>query len=71
MARLVSSAVAPDRAESLVTAWEAEATAGGLSRDGEAYWDEAWPWLEVRRWTRPRAVDQGIVTSKDEPAVRN
>lgn len=71
VARLVSTAVAPDRAEALVAAWEVEATAAGLVRDGEAYWDEAWPWLETRRWTRPRAVGQGIVTSKEEPAVRD
>ena len=56
VARLTSSGVAPDRAEGLMAAWEAHATASGLVRDGEAYWDEAWPWLEPRRWSRPRAL---------------
>jgi hypothetical protein len=56
VARLMSSGVAEDRALALVDAWEAQATASGLVRDGEAYWDEAWPWLEPRRWSRPRAV---------------
>lgn len=56
VARLASSGVAPERAGDLVAAWEAEATARGLVRDGEAYWDDAWPWLEPRRWTRPRAI---------------
>jgi len=56
VARLASSGVAPDRAEALVTAWEVEASASGFVRDGEAYWDEAWPWLEPRRWTRPRPL---------------
>ena len=60
VARLVSTAVAPDRADALVAAWEAHATAGGLARDGEPYWDEAWPWLESRRWTRPRVVDSPV-----------
>ena len=56
VARLASSGVAPERAGDLVAAWEAEATARGLVRDGEAYWDDAWPWLQPRRWTRPRAI---------------
>jgi hypothetical protein len=56
VARLTSSGVAADRAEGLVAAWEAHATASGLVRDGETYWDEAWPWLEPRRWTRPQAL---------------
>lgn len=56
VARLTSCGVATDRAEDLVAAWEAHATASGLARDGEAYWDEAWPWLEPRRWTRPRPL---------------
>jgi hypothetical protein len=56
LARLTSSGLAPDRGEALVAAWEAHATASGLVRDGDAYWDEAWPWLEPRRWTKPRAL---------------
>lgn len=56
MARLTSSGVAPDRADALTGAWEAHATSIGLVRDGEAYWDDAWPWLEPRRWTKPRAL---------------
>jgi hypothetical protein len=56
VARLVSSGVAPDRADALVEAWEANAAASGLMRDGEAYWDQAWPWLEPRRWSKPRAL---------------
>ncbi len=56
VARIASSGVAADRADALVAAWEVEASASGLSRDGEAYWDEAWAWLEPRRWSRPRAV---------------
>lgn len=56
LARLMSSGVSAERAEGLLSAWEVEATAGGLVRDGEAYWDDAWPWLESRRWTKPRAL---------------
>jgi len=56
LGRLMSSGITPDRADGLVAAWEVEATANGLVRDGEAYWDEAWPWLESRRWTKPRAL---------------
>ena len=56
MARLISSGVEEDRADALVAAWEANATAEGLARDGEAYWDDAWPWLEPRRRSRPRAL---------------
>ena len=55
VARLMSTGVAQERAEALMAAWEVEATADGLVRDGEAYWDEAWPWLEPRRWTKPHA----------------
>jgi hypothetical protein len=56
VARVASSGVAPDRADALVAAWEVEASSNGFVRDGDAYWDEAWPWLEPRRWSRPRAV---------------
>lgn len=56
VARLVSSGVAPERADALVAAWEVEASSNGLVRDGDAYCDEAWPWLEPRRWTKPRAL---------------
>jgi hypothetical protein len=45
--------VLPERAETLVTAWEAEAIASGLAPDSSAYWDQAWPWVEPRRWTKP------------------
>lgn len=58
VARLVSTAVLPDRADALVAAWEAYATSIGLARDGEAYWDEAWPWLDGRRWTRLTVVER-------------
>lgn len=34
----------------------AYATVSGLVRGGEAYWDEAWPWLEPRRWAKPSAL---------------
>ena len=53
---LTSTGVAQDRAEALMAAWELEATATGLSRDGEAHWDEAWSWLETGRWTKPRML---------------
>jgi hypothetical protein len=56
VARLMSTGVAQDRAEALLDAWETEATSRGLVRDGEAYWDKAWPWLEPRRWSKPRAL---------------
>ena len=56
LARLTSSGVSSERAEGLLSAWEVQATASGLVRDGEAYWDDAWPWVEARRWTKPRAL---------------
>ena len=52
VARLLSTGVVMERAEALVAAWEAQAGALGLVRDGAAYWDQAWPWLEPRRWNR-------------------
>ena len=56
MARLMSTGVVAERAEALVAAWEAQAAADGLVRDGAAYWDLAWPWLEPRRWVKPRPL---------------
>jgi hypothetical protein len=53
VARLMSTGIAQEQADALMAAWEVEATANGLVRDREAYWDEAWPWLEPRRWTKP------------------
>lgn len=53
VARLASTGVLEDRAETLMAAWETEATAAGLAPDSAAYWDGAWPWLEPRRWTKP------------------
>ena len=44
------------RAEELIAARELEATTRGLVPDGEAFWDAAWPWLEPRRWAKPRAL---------------
>ena len=55
VARLASTGVMADRAEALMTAWEAKATAAGLAPDWSAYWDQAWPWLEPRRWKIPLA----------------
>ncbi len=52
VARLMSTGVLAERAQTLMVAWETEATAVGLAPDFAAYWDRAWPWLEPRRWTK-------------------
>jgi hypothetical protein len=52
----MSTGVDRDRADALMAAWEVEAAADGLVRHGEAYWDEASPWLVPRRWTKPKGL---------------
>ena len=47
--RLLSTGILPERADTLMAAWEAEAERRGLS-DGRRYADETgWDWIAVRR----------------------
>lgn len=56
----MSTGALEDRVELLMVAWEVEATVGGLNPDSTVYWDEAWPGLEPRRWTKPTRVLEGL-----------
>lgn len=41
----VARAVGEERAEALMSAWEAEADARGLARDSTPFWSEVEPWM--------------------------
>ena len=41
----IAHAVGPERAEGLMTAWEAKADALGLPRDSQGFWTEVEPWM--------------------------
>jgi hypothetical protein len=50
--RLLSTGILPDRADALMTAWDAEAECRGLS-DGSRYADETgWNWIAAQRARR-------------------
>jgi hypothetical protein len=46
--RLIGEGELPDRAEALLVAWERQATAEGLPRDGE-FWKAGYRWIAERR----------------------
>lgn len=45
---LTGAGTSEERAEALVTAWEAEATARGLPRHDARFWDGAAEWIAGR-----------------------
>lgn len=49
--RLIGEGELPDRAASLVAAWEAQAARDGLDRDGR-YWETGWAWMQAQRPSR-------------------
>jgi hypothetical protein len=53
---LTGSGASGERAETLVTAWEAEATARGLPRDAASFWSGAVDWIADRRWGGRRVM---------------
>jgi hypothetical protein len=53
---LTGSGASGERAETLVTAWEAEATARGLPRDSASFWSGAVDWIADRRWGGRRVM---------------
>ena len=52
LSRLTGAGVPPERAEALVSEWEADAAVRGLERHTGAFWDEGWLWISVRRSRR-------------------
>jgi hypothetical protein len=53
---LTGSSTPAQRAEALVTAWEAEATARGLPQDAASFWSGAVDWIADRRWGGRRVI---------------
>lgn len=47
LARLIGEGVSPERAESWLVDWEAEAGRHARPRDGP-YWDDGWDWIAAR-----------------------
>lgn len=54
---LTGSGKSTERAETLVTAWEAETTARGLPRYESSFWDGAVEWIAERSNRGRRVVD--------------
>jgi hypothetical protein len=54
---LTGSSTPAERAETLVTAWEAEATARGLPRDAASFWSGAVDWVGERSNRGRRVMD--------------
>jgi hypothetical protein len=66
----IAHAVGPERAETLMAAWECEADSLGLPRDSQAFWAEVEPWMAKAATPPVRPLGARSTSSLGAPPAR-